>query len=526
MRRFLCRFSWIVPAFFLVVGQACAHAALMKSTPADGSVVASAPAEIRLRFNEPVSPVVVRLLDAKGSERRDIHVEARDTVIAIRVPTDLPNGAQVVSYRVVSSDGHPVGGSIVFSVGSASVFRPASQAEIDWAVAPILWLTRLAFYLGLLAGTGGAFFAVWIAPRDTPASTRTVITGIIGFGILAAVLSVGLQGIDAQGAPLAALVSISPWREGAKTSFGLTGAAAILALLCAWGAPRAGRNSRPMALLGLASTGLALALSGHASTAEPQWLMRPTVFTHGVAAAFWVGALIPLAMVIWRKRGGSLPIVRRFSALAVPAVGMMVLAGCVLAIVQIGSAAALTASPYGRVFLGKMAAVALLLALAALNRFRLTPALGTPGGSRILVRSIAAEIILATAILGLVATWRFTAPPRALAAAAEPISVHVHAGQAMVKLTLTPGRAGPVTASIVLTTGDGGPLNPQEVSLTLANERAGIEPIERRAERAPDGTWQVENLVVPLPGRWRVGVDALISDFDKASVEGEVDVRP
>ncbi len=96
----------------------------------------------------------------------------------------------------------------------------------------------------------------------------------------------------------------------------------------------------------------------------------------------------------------------------------------------------------------------------------------------------------------------------------------------MVKLTLTPGRAGPVTASIVLTTGDGGPLNPQEVSLTLANERAGIEPIERRAERAPDGTWQVENLVVPLPGRWRVGVDALISDFDKASVEGEVDVRP
>ena len=80
MRRFLCRFSWIVPAFFLVVGQAYAHAALIESTPADGSVVASAPAEIRLRFNEPVSPVVVRLLDAKGSERRDIHVEARDTI--------------------------------------------------------------------------------------------------------------------------------------------------------------------------------------------------------------------------------------------------------------------------------------------------------------------------------------------------------------------------------------------------------------------------------------------------------------
>jgi copper transport protein len=205
----------------------------------------------------------------------------------------------------------------------------------------------------------------------------------------------------------------------------------------------------------------------------------------------------------------------------------MVLAGFVLAVVQIETPAALTATAYGRVFLAKMVAVALLLTFAGLNRQRLTSALTTPTGSRNLIRSIAAETMLAIAILGLVATWRFTPPPRALAAAAaEPISIHFHTAPAMVQLTLTPGHVGPVTASMVIMTGDFGPLDPKEVTLTLANPAAGIEPIERRAERAADGSWRVENLVVPLAGHWRVSVNTLISNFDKATVEGDVNVRP
>ena len=39
-------------------------------------------------------------------------------------------------------------------------------------------------------------------------------------------------------------------------------------------------------------------------------------------------------------------------------------------------------------------------------------------GSRYLLRSIVGEIGLAVVILGLVATWRFTPPPRALTASA------------------------------------------------------------------------------------------------------------
>jgi copper transport protein len=96
----------------------------------------------------------------------------------------------------------------------------------------------------------------------------------------------------------------------------------------------------------------------------------------------------------------------------------------------------------------------------------------------------------------------------------------------MVELTLSPGRAGPVRASMTLMAGDFGPLDPTEVTLTLAKPSAGIEPIERPARRGADGSWQIDSLIVPQPGRWQVRIDALITDFDKAILEGEVDIKP
>ncbi|WP_404286847.1 copper resistance CopC/CopD family protein [Microvirga sp. RSM25] len=513
-------------ACLVPTGQAEAHAALVEAVPADGAVVATAPSSVRLRFNEPVSLLVIRLIDAKGVTHGDLHHEARDQAITIHLPDGLPQGTQVLSYRVTSSDGHPVGGALVFSIGAPTA-EPAPQATGTRSpLAVAIWLARLALYVGLFAGAGGAFFAAWIGREATTPSSRTIVRAAIGIGIAAAVLSVGLQGLDALGEQLPTLASLHPWHEGFRTSFGLTAVTAILALACAWIALRG--DMKTVALIGLGGAGLALALSGHASAASPQWLTRPSVFVHGMAAAFWVGALVPLALIVHEKRGASLPIVQRFSDWAVRAVGLMVSAGVILSVVQLETPAALLTTDYGRVFLAKMLAVMGLVGLAALNRQRLTPMLRLKeAGPRHLLRSIVGEIGLAVVILGLVATWRFTPPPRALAVLpAEPVKMHIHAPAAMVELTLAPGRIGPATASLSLMTGDFGALDPKEVTVTLAKPDAGIEPMQRRAARTPDGTWRVEGLVLPVPGRWQVRVDVLVSDFEKATLEDTVEIHP
>jgi copper transport protein len=508
------------------VGRAEAHAALVETIPADGAVVATAPVSVRLRFNEAVSLLVVRLIDAKGITHGTLHHEAGDQTITVHLPKGLPTGTQVLSYRVTSSDGHPIGGSLVFSVGAPSAPPTAQSGAAGSPRTVAIWLTRLVLYLGLFAGTGGAFFTAWIGREATTSVSRTVVRTAIGIGIAAAVLAVGLQGLDALDEPFTALLSPHPWHEGFATSYGLTAATAILALACAWIAMRG--NPKQVALIGLGGVGLALALSGHASAAPPQWLTRPSVFVHGMAAAFWVGALVPLALVVRDLRGASLPIVRRFSALAVPAVGLMVLAGVVLSVVQLETPAALWTTDYGRIFLAKMVAVIGLLGLAGLNRQRLTPRLGLKAtGPRHLLRSIMGEIGLAVVILVLVATWRFTPPPRALLGPpAEPVKMHIHTPAVMAEITFAPGRAGPTAATLSLMSGDLGALDLKEVTVTLANPGAGIEPMERKAVRMPDGQWRAEGLVLPVAGRWQVRVDVLVSDFEKMTLEDTVEVHP
>ena len=212
------------------------------------------------------------------------------------------------------------------------------------------------------------------------------------------------------------------------------------------------------------------------------------------------------------------------------AVAPLVLAGLVLAVIQIGSLEAIWTTAYGRVFIAKLALLAALFGLAAINRWRLTaPAMaGETGETRRLLRSVAIEIGLVIAILFVVALWRFTPPPRSLDVAPErPASVHLHASEVAAALTIAPGRAGPVVASIVvMSVPASGPLDPMEVTLALSLPSTGIEPMRRSASRVGDGSWRVDGLTIPQPGRWSVEVAILVSDFELVRLEGSVEIRP
>jgi copper transport protein len=257
--------------------------------------------------------------------------------------------------------------------------------------------------------------------------------------------------------------------------------------------------------------------------------MRPAVFVHAAAVAFWIGALAPLAALFAAAEPVAGPALRRFSALIPYVLAALVTAGAVLALVQVGHAAALISTAYGRVLLAKLALVTILLGVAAFNRWRLTtPALaGDPLAERRFARSVAAEIVLATAILGCVALWRFTPPPRALAAEtpAPPVSVHLHSEQAMATLTVSPGRSGPVGISAFIVGGDLEPLDAKEVALAFSMPSAGIEPIRRQARKISEGQWRVDGLRLPVAGDWDVSVEILISDFESVTLKSKITLR-
>ena len=126
-----------------------------------------------------------------------------------------------------------------------------------------------------------------------------------------------------------------------------------------------------------------LAWGGHAAGgagAEP--IVHPAAdFLHLTAAAAWVGALTPLALVL-RAAGGdtaSLAVARtatlRFSAFGAVAVGTLLVTGLINSFYLVGSIPALVGTDYGRLLAAKVALFFAMVAVAAINRFRLTPRL-------------------------------------------------------------------------------------------------------------------------------------------------------
>lgn len=257
--------------------------------------------------------------------------------------------------------------------------------------------------------------------------------------------------------------------------------------------------------------------------------MRPAVFVHGITIAIWIGSLLPLVYALQHGGDAARQALGRFSRLIPICVAALIVAGLLLASVQVQTFEALFSTAYGNVFLAKMGLLVVLILLVATNRWFFTkPAeRGEHGAARRLARAVIMETIIALAIFAIAATWRFTPPPRALAiAVAQPVSIHLHADKAMAKIAVTPGRAGPVEMSAIILAPVFTAITAKEVTFVLSNPQAGIEPMRRKAILQTDGVWRAADVVVPIAGQWRMRVDMLISDFEIVRLQDTVEIKP
>lgn len=523
--RSLVRAFLLLLLMVLLPSTAFAHASLIGSDPPDGALVMRAPATVTLTFNEPVSPLTIRMVDANGAPTTVTDIRRDGARLILTPPSISGDGARVVSWRVMSADGHPVGGSLTFWVGERGNVASLTVRSDDAVLRGAIWLMRIVVYLGLFVGVGGAFFTAWIGPHDAAVIRRTGVA-VSAAALVALALSVGLQGLDALELPLSSLSNGDAWTVGVRGSFGhavsFTAAALLLAILsyCVSLPFR-----RATALIALVGVGLALAATGHAASAQPTYLTKPAVVLHGVSLAFWIGALLPLAVAMRGPREMAVGMLMQFSRTIPFAVAALLASGLLLAIIQLERLDALWTTAYGRVLAIKLAQVAALLLLALWNRLWLTPRIGNDGQARRLMRrSIFAELVLVVAILGVVGLWRFTPPPRALVVANDDFFTHVHAERAMADVTLSPGHAGPIRITIQLRTPDERLLEAKGLSVTLSNPEAGIEPATAEARLAGEGQWSAA-MAAPVPGRWTLRLDILISDFDSLSVEAPVVIK-
>jgi copper transport protein len=143
-----------------------------------------------------------------------------------------------------------------------------------------------------------------------------------------------------------------------------------------------------------------------------------------------------------------------------------------------------------------------------------------------MVRSIMVELAIVAIVLGLVASWRFTPPPRSLlAAVAQPVRAHIHTEKAMADLQIETTGADGGRITINLLDGEFRPLNAKEVILVLSKPEAGIEPLRLMATRVEATIWRVDGVRLPISGRWNTRVEMLVGDFEKVAIEDEIEFR-
>jgi copper transport protein len=107
----ICSIAATAPAF--------AHSELTSSAPASGAKFDAPPAAIELVFNERVQITALRLFREGGAEVALPRPRAAESVTRLTTPLPpLPAGSYRADWRIISADGHPVGGVIRFSVAA------------------------------------------------------------------------------------------------------------------------------------------------------------------------------------------------------------------------------------------------------------------------------------------------------------------------------------------------------------------------------------------------------------------------
>lgn len=528
-----------------------AHAAFERSDPAPNAVLAKAPAEVRMRFTEPLEPAytTAHLHDRSGALLPGVasRVDANDRhALIATLPAGLANGTySVVWHNLSAADGHTKAGYFAFTVGTATDVGAVAAPTTGGSGGPPEWLRAVSRWLALLGlAAAVAVWPVWLfvlrpaLPSTAPAGIwaerrlRRLAKGALLLALAGNVVALLVQAAAAAGsarlgAGLATTLTETRYGRLWLLRLGLLAAYAVaLAVAVRW-------RRRSTAAVGLLLAGalpLPFSLISHASA---QTVGRATAIAvdvvHLLGAAVWTGGLFVLAGALLptlrrlppaQRRVVLARAVPRFSAVALVAWGALALTGLYSAWLQVGNLDGLRETAYGRSLTIKLLLLAPLLLLGAVNLLvvgrgvRREPdaahreRAGTAWGRRFAL-TVGAEVGLVVVVLLVVGRLIGQPPAREELAQSAPRAIDVplalDTGGAVrpATLAISPGAAGPNDYRLAI----GGDPLPTETEALLRLDLPSLnvaEPKELALARGDDNAFAASGAELGVAGDWTV----------------------
>lgn len=518
---------------------ASAHATLVSTTPAADSTVGQPPAAVTLTFSEAVSPVTGKVRVIGPSGRADAGEPRTEGVnVYIDLGPNTPNGTYLVSYRVISADGHPVGGAFTFNIGAPSPGGPptdADEARDSGAVKSIFPIVRYLGFAGLALLVGAVLVLTMLWPRrlDSAPLERMAYLGA-GLIAVATVLEVVLEVPYVIGGGLFSHTAAG-WQEVLGSRFGTAhlvrlGVLGVSLILLKPVVRSRGWGSDRVLMVVLGVVGLATwSVSGHPGASPAPLITVLADLVHLGSMSIWLGGLTMLFLFVLRQANATElgAIVPVWSRWATYAVGALILTGLAQALIEVGSVKALFGTQYGWLVVAKAALVVAIVAVAAQSR-RLVPGVATAeeGAARRLRLYVLVEVVVIAVVLGVTAVLVQTTPARtAIAQTSEPtlITASMTSKLFTLQAEFQPASVGINEVHLYAFSPTGGAIDIKEWKATAALPAQGIEPIEISLLPLTE-SHAYGQATLPAAGVWEFSFTLRTTDIDQASVTTQIKI--
>jgi copper transport protein len=379
------------------------------------------PETIRLVFSEAVVPELsqISLIGPDGKARLlQVATDPHDVHVLVGRVGSISMGEYKVAWRVLSADGHPVGGSFSFFLQSGSrgtIALPGSiagpiardsathdnqstssstQESAEIKTTPVLASILRGTGLGaFMAGLGLLFFGVTAGERRKLVP-RTVVVRLIAAGavLLVAHLIAWMYNIS----PTGSLNGDFDASVLGSTPGKIEAARVVFALLALWAITLARRE-----ILALVFGGACLLVSGaagHPAAIHP-YVSIPAKMAHLLSVSLWLGGLLWLVWLSRCDEAACRTEARRVSAAALIAVVAIFLSGSLETLLFLDSPGNLIHSSYGRLIVAKAVGLGVLVGFGVYNRFKLLPRIDEAGAAGRLSRSVRMEIVIVTIVI-------------------------------------------------------------------------------------------------------------------------------
>ncbi|AMM91538.1 copper resistance protein CopC [Peribacillus simplex] len=531
-------YLWLVVSLFsllLYPAMASGHATVISSNPSPNEVMDTLPEKISIQFSENIQPAFHSLevfsQDGDKIQIQDSAIsEQSEKVLEAKWKGTIDEGIYYIKWRVVSSDGHPIEGTIPFQFGDSTVLpnQEISKVNAGFPDSITVFLQSLQ-YICFAALTGILFFQLSLmkGSRLFEASSRARLYLWLSYAGLAFSIFCSLPlkvTIDA-GVGWADAFNGTFIKEVLNaTSFGTIWIIEILLLLLLFLViyfmlENTLIKSLPfLSFIIIAILMVCKALTGHTAAVPNQVLAVLMDFLHLLSMALWLGGLLTLLVILPGlanrqaddKKTFYWSIIQRFSRWSFLFVIILIISGIYSSLQHVPTIYSLINTTYGQLLLAKIGLMLVMIVLGAFHYLR--------GKKRVKKLGYSVGMEFGLGIVVLIVAALLTNVQTAMSSPGPIEKTLLTDENNEVTLMVTPNKVGDNLIQVDLSNGGKPIAEIEQLTITMQPVDTPGGEIKLQMKEKSTGTFASKSILT-MPGKWNIHIHGLTDSLDSINAD-------